>query len=132
MYHALSTPGLTQQAVGNFLESGRYENHLRKMRQTLLLNSQHYARAITDYFPDDTKISTPQGGFIQWVELNQKVDSVRLYELAIKKQISIAPGSIFSLQGKYNNCIRLSYGLEWNDKVENVLKTLGNLANNML
>ena len=132
MYHALSTPSITQQAVANFLENGRYESHLRKLRKTLSSNSQQYQRAIAEYFPHDTKMSRPQGGFIQWVELNNQIDSLKLYELAIKKNISIAPGSMFSLQKQYNNCIRLSYGLEWNTKVDEALKTVGNLAKALL
>jgi DNA-binding transcriptional MocR family regulator len=39
---------------------------------------------------------------------------------------------MFTLQKQYNNCLRLSYGLEWNEKVENALKMLGKLAKGML
>ncbi|HEX8019990.1 hypothetical protein [Mucilaginibacter sp.] len=40
--NAISSPAITQEAVASFLKSGRYENHLRKLRQTLQSNYQHY------------------------------------------------------------------------------------------
>lgn len=71
--HLISTPTLNQEAIANFMENGRYENHLRKLRHELHSNSLHLAQAITDYFPEDTKIITPQGGFMLWVELNKRL-----------------------------------------------------------
>lgn len=131
-YHSVSASEITQEAIGDFLENGRYENHLRKLRHTLHCNSMQYMRCISEYFPYDTKVSHPQGGFIQWVELNKKINSIKLYELAVQQKISFAPGPMFTLQKQYNNCMRLSYGLEWNEKVENALKMLGKLAKGML
>jgi DNA-binding transcriptional MocR family regulator len=64
LYHSISAPAITQQVIANFLESGRYENHLRKMRTTLHANCLQYIRAICNYFPDDTRVSRPQGGFV--------------------------------------------------------------------
>ena len=49
--HLISTPTLNQEAIANFMENGRYENHLRKLRHELHSNSLHLAQAITDYFP---------------------------------------------------------------------------------
>lgn len=131
-YHSVSASEITQEAIGDFLENGRYENHLRKLRHTLHCNSMQYMRAICEYFPHDTKVSHPQGGFIQWVELNKKINTIKLYELAVQQKISFAPGRMFTLQKQYDNCMRLSYGLEWNEKVENSLKTLGRLAKSIL
>ena len=118
--------------IANFLENGRYESHLRKLRQTLHANCLQYIRAIADYFPDGTKASRPQGGFVLWVELDKRIDTMELYERAIKKGISIAPGRMFTLQKQFDNCMRLSYGLKWSDQLDDTLKTLGKLVKGML
>lgn len=130
--HSISATAITQEVIADFLENGRYENHLRKMRQTLHTNCLQYIRAIADYFPEGTKVSRPQGGFVLWVELDKRVDTLELYEQAIRKNISIAPGKMFSLQQQFSNCMRLSYGLQWNEKVDDTLKTLGNLVKKVL
>lgn len=128
LFHAISSTSLTQEVIANFLETGRYEAHLRKMRHVLYSNCLQYIRAITDYFPEGTKVSRPQGGFMLWVELDKKVDTEELYERAIKKGISIAPGRMFTLQKQFDNCMRLNYGVGWNEEMEEVLKKLGGMV----
>jgi DNA-binding transcriptional MocR family regulator len=49
----------------------------------------------------------------------------------MQHNISIAPGKMFSLQDQFNNCIRLSYGSQWNDGMETALWKLGQLAKKM-
>jgi DNA-binding transcriptional MocR family regulator len=132
LFHTIATVNITQQAVAAFLETGRYELHLRRLRHTLYANSLQYIRAIQDYFPEGTRISRPQGGFVLWVELSKKINTVQLYDAAISKGISIAPGRMFTLQQQFDQCMRLNYGVSWNSGVENALKKLGSLAGQML
>ena len=132
LIHSVSSTTITQEAVANFLEKGRYEYHLRRLRKELHTNSLRFSRAISEYFPEDTKISRPQGGFMLWVELDKKIDTVELYHKAINKKISIAPGRIFSLQNQFNNCMRLSYGQRWSEDIDNKLKSLGKIVKSFL
>jgi DNA-binding transcriptional MocR family regulator len=127
-FHSLYTSSITHEAVGSFLENGRYENHLRKLRHTLHRNSLQFLRCISEYFPDDTKVTIPQGGLHLWIELNKKKDTIELYNAAMANKISIAPGRMFTLQNQYNNCFKLSFGMVWSDKLEAALKLLGKLA----
>ena len=130
--HSLATTTITQEAVALFWETNRYENHLRKMRQVLKSNYQKFTQAIAEYFPEDTKVSRPDGGFALWVELNKSIDTLEFYENALRQKISIAPGRMFTLQNQFNNCLRLSFALQWNEKVHSALKMLGRLAKNNL
>jgi len=131
LVHAISCPTITQEAVVNFLKSGRYESHLRQLRQTLQNNYQHYINTITEYFPEGTKTSRPQGGLALWVEFNKKVNTTELFDRAITQKISIAPGRIFTLQNQFENCMRLSIGLPWSEEVQHKLTLLGKLAAKM-
>jgi DNA-binding transcriptional MocR family regulator len=128
LVHSISSGTIVQEAVGNFLKTGRYENHLRLLRRTLQNNYQNYVQAIAQYFPADTKTSSPQGGLALWVAFNKTIDTTELYDLAIKKQISIAPGRMFTLQNQFENCMRLCIGLPWSEEIQFKLKQLGNLA----
>jgi DNA-binding transcriptional MocR family regulator len=132
LFHSLCATPITHEAIGSFLENGRYEAHLRKLRRTLHTNYLQYVRVIGESFPDGTKISRPQGGLSLWVELPKKADTIELYNTALQNKISISPGSLFTLQKQFSNCMRLSYGLEWNEKTENGLKLLGKLSKEML
>jgi DNA-binding transcriptional MocR family regulator len=128
LVHVISSSSIVQEAVANFLKTGKYENHLRQFRRTLENNCQNYIRAIAEYFPEGTKTSRPQGGLALWVEFNKDVDTVKLHDLAIKQGISIAPGRMFTLQDQFKNCLRLCIGLTWTDELNQKLKQLGKLA----
>ena len=132
MFHEVSSATLQQEAIASFLENGRYEHHLRKLRNTLHANSLQYIRTISECFPEGTRISRPQGGFLLWVEMPQAVNSYQLFKKALEFNICIAPGRMFTLKNQFHNCMRLSYGMIWNDRVEASLRILGMLANKML
>ena len=128
LYHTISSPTITHEVVGDFLKNGRYENHLRKIRQILNHNCNNYINTILESFPKGTKVSRPQGGFFLWIELDKKIDTAEFYHLAMKHNISIAPGRIFSFQDQFSNCMRLSFGLPWTNELRQSIQTLGRLA----
>jgi DNA-binding transcriptional MocR family regulator len=132
MMHTVSSPTLTQVAMAHFLSIGRYEYHLKNLRKALHTQSLRYIQGIMQYFPADTKISRPQGGFALWVELNQKVNAYKLYTEAMKHNINIAPGQIFSTSCNYSNCLRIGYGKPWDSDVDYGLMILGKLIKKMM
>ena len=127
MMHTISSPSLTQAAMAHFLEMGRYEYHLKSLRRSLHTQCLRYTQAIMQYFPADTKISRPSGGFVLWIELNKKVDAYKLCKEAQRHHISVAPGQIFSASSNYSNYVRISYGAPWSEDVEYGLMMLGRL-----
>jgi len=125
----IATNTLAQGAIAHFLQNGRYELHLRHLRKDLHTNCLRYIQSVSDFFPEDTKITRPQGGFALWVELNKKVDAFKLHKRALKHKIGIAPGQIFSTHGhQFQNHFRISFGLPWSSRVEEGLNTLGELV----
>ncbi|KQC02750.1 PLP-dependent aminotransferase family protein [Pedobacter sp. Hv1] len=128
LIHSISSAAIIQESVASFLKTGKYENHLRQLRRTLQENYQNYVSAIAEYFPEGTKTSRPQGGLTLWVEFSKAIDTKKLYDLAIKQKISIAPGRMFTLQDQFENCMRLCIGLPWSEEIRFKLKQLGSLA----
>ncbi|MFN1219165.1 PLP-dependent aminotransferase family protein [Chryseobacterium kwangjuense] len=128
LLHSTSSISIVNEAVANFLKSGKYEKHLQQMRKALQSNYQNYVQVIADYFPEGTRTSRPQGGLSLWVEFDKKIRTTELYDLAIKQNISIAPGRMFTLQDQFENCMRLCIGLPWTDETRLCLQQVGNLA----
>jgi len=127
LMQTLSSATPTQAAIGNFFETGRYDLHMRNLRKKLHSQCLRYTQAIAEYFPEDIKISRPQGGYVLWIELNKKVDAFELYEQALNYNISISPGQIFSTDSRFTNFIRISFGIPYDNEIEKSLKTLGEL-----
>ena len=126
---ATATP--TQLAIAEFITNGGYDQHLRKLRRTFARQVACVRDAVGRYFPQGTRVTHPEGGFILWVEMPEGVDSLKLYEEALRNGIAIAPGVIFSTTGdKFNNCIRLNAAF-WSERIEHALETLGDIARAM-
>jgi DNA-binding transcriptional MocR family regulator len=127
MTHTITSATPTQAAIAHFYETGRYDLHMRNLRKALHTQCLRYTQAIATYFPQGTKISQPQGGYTLWIELGKNINAFELYQAAIAENISIAPGQIFSTDGRFTNFIRISFGMVFNEQVEQSLITLGAL-----
>jgi DNA-binding transcriptional MocR family regulator len=69
---------------------------------------------------------------VLWVELNKKINAFKLRTEAIKQNISIVPGKIFSAGSHYNNFIRISFGRPWNDEMDYGMMLLGRIIRKMI
>jgi len=127
----ISTASINQIAVSRFLKEGGYERHLRNLRKILQKQMAAMRAAILKYFPKWTKVTNPGGGFLLWIELPEPVDTDVIYQEAIQKNILFAPGSLFTVKGKYTNCMRLNVGY-WNDQTEGAVKYIGRLCTSYL
>ncbi|MBN1140676.1 MAG: PLP-dependent aminotransferase family protein [Deltaproteobacteria bacterium] len=122
---ATATP--PQLAIAEFLANGGYDHHLRSIRRVYARKVAQMADAIGRQFPEGTRVTHPKGGFVLWLEMPEKVDSIQLFDLAHRHGISIAPGPLFSATGKYRNFVRLNAGF-YSEKMEATIATLGRLA----
>lgn len=127
MMHTVSSATPTQAAIANFFETGRYDLHLRKLRKALHLQCLRYTEAIVQAFPPQTRIAIPQGGYALWIELEPHIDAFNLFQTAMKHQIAIAPGQVFSTDARFSNFIRISFGAPLNAEILKSIKVLGDL-----
>jgi DNA-binding transcriptional MocR family regulator len=125
---SLACPTLPGMAVAEFLASGGYDRHLRRLRAATAGNVERYREAIATQFPEGTRVSAPRGGFVLWVELPPGVDALALHEAALKRRIVIAPGPLFSARQRFANFIRVSAGMPWSDRVAEGIRTLARLV----
>lgn len=131
LMHSVSSSAPTQAAVGHFFETGRFDLHMRKLRKALHTQCLHYTQAISTYFPEGTRISQPQGGYVLWIELHERINAFSLYQKAMEQGISISPGQIFSSHAIFAHYIRISFGAPLNPEIKNSLKVLGKLVERM-
>jgi DNA-binding transcriptional MocR family regulator len=124
----VAAPSLPQLVLAEFLESGSYDRHVRRLRATLGCQLESVRQAIARYFPAGTRISRPAGGYMLWIELPPKVDGLKLHRAALEERISILPGVLFSATGQYKNYIRINGGRVWTKTHDRALLTLGRLC----
>ena len=85
------------------------------------------AAAVLRLFPLGTRISQPCVGFCLWVELPIGVDAQELYAAALRANISITPGLLFSAKLRYRHFIRLN-AARWSDASIGAVRKLGALV----
>ena len=130
LFTSIATPGIPQRAVAEFLATGGYDHHLRRVRKRFQEQVVQMSAAVCEHFPIGTRLTRPQGGFVLWVEMDERVDALELRREALVRGISICPGPIFSASGKYRNCVRLNAEC-WGDAAARAVQTLGMLAQRM-
>jgi DNA-binding transcriptional MocR family regulator len=124
----LCGPALPQAAFADFLSSGGYDSHLRRIRRVLEDNVDQMIRTIDRTFPKGVRVTRPVGGFVLWLELPKHVSSSELHEAALDKGNCIMPGDVFSASRRYANCLRLSCGHRWDPWIENSVKAVGEMV----
>ena len=127
---SLATSTLPQLAIAQFLASGGYDHHLRRIRRVYARYVASMSHAVRRFFPEGTRVTRPAGGFVLWVQLPDTVDSLELYKLALKAGIAITPGYIFSATQQFRNFIRLN-AAHWSNETERAVARLGELIDEL-
>jgi DNA-binding transcriptional MocR family regulator len=125
--NTLTTSSIPQLAIAEYLQHDGYDHHLRRIRKAYAQQASIMASAVKRFFPAQTKVSHPMGGYVLWVELPEHIDSMQLYRRALECNITIGPGRMFSVGNAYRHCIRLNYSYPWTAGIEQAITKLGRL-----
>ncbi|PLZ00913.1 2-aminoadipate aminotransferase [Burkholderia sp. WAC0059] len=129
--NTLTTPSVPQVALADYLRHDGYDRHLRRVRRFYRQQARLMSAMVQRFFPAGTRISSPQGGYVLWVELPARIDSMQLYRAALARGITIGPGYMFSTHNHFHHFIRLNYSYPWTAQTEAALRTLGELVASM-
>ena len=124
----MANPTLSELIVATFLSDGGYDRHLRRIRSAYQDNAMRMREAVFSAFPEGTRVNSPAGGFVLWIQLPQSYDAEMLARDALEKRISMVPGSIFSASGNLVNCLRLSCGFPFSKLISDSISTIGVLC----
>jgi DNA-binding transcriptional MocR family regulator len=122
------TNALTQRVIAELMDTRGFDVHLRTLRRRFAEQMARTRDAIARYFPAETRVTDPMGGFVLWVELPADIDTTVLHRTAVAHGIAFVPGEMFSASGQYRHCLRLACGRPWNDGIDSALRRLGSLC----
>ncbi|WP_018718555.1 PLP-dependent aminotransferase family protein [Arhodomonas aquaeolei] len=127
-FSSVSSPPICQMAVAEFMASGGYERHIRRLQSAYAEQVQRFIAAISRAFPRGTTVTRPRGGYVLWVGLPGGVDAAVFHERALAEGIGVMPGHLFSAAGGFRQFIRLNAAVPWDEAVETAIAALGRLA----
>ncbi len=88
-----------QRALADFIESGRYARHLRRMRKLYLARRDGLVAAIEKHLAGLMTVSADAGGMHLSVRLDAPVDDVAVSEAARAHGLALSPLSAYCLRG---------------------------------
>ena len=116
---SIGTNVTAQAAIADYLKHGGYELHLRRLRNALKNQRDQLLRAVARHFPAGTAVSRPAGGYVLWLQLPEgSLDTLELMRRALDEGVSLAPGALFSPNGRHGNDLRLNFGHPWSADME--------------
>jgi len=125
----LATNQAIQQGLASFMAEGFYRRHLTQYRELLQKQRDILITCIKEYWQFPYTFSLPNGGLSIWLELEKNIDTTEIYKQAIKEEIIITPGMLFSSNKQFTHCMRLSFVHEITPKRLLALKKIGALIN---
>lgn len=88
--------------------------------------------SIKEYFPEGVICTQPEGGMFLWVRLPEGVSSMKLFEVAIKDNVSFVPGEVFYTDNPEINTLRLNFSNSNDEKIVEGVKRLSKALEKML
>ena len=124
----LACASLPQAVVAEYLESGAYDRHLRRLRAAVGAQVTQMRDAVAERFPEGTRLSDPRAGFVLWAELPQGVNALEVVDRALARGVALAAGPMFSARGRFSNAVRISCGLPWSPRIEQAVAAVADVV----
>ncbi|MDM0081733.1 PLP-dependent aminotransferase family protein [Variovorax sp. J31P179] len=123
-----SNEELSQWTAGEYMATGAFDRHLRRLRERLREQRERTADAIAAHFPPGTRLNLPPGGLQLWVELPDRLSSMTVFDRALREGILMAPGALFSNSSRFDHYLRINCGWPFTNAIEDGLRRLGEIA----
>jgi 2-aminoadipate transaminase len=123
----LHTPSFTQRIVHEVIKDGFLDQHIPQIRALYAGQCQVMLDALAACFPREARWTAPAGGMFIWVTLPERIDSARLLQKAIARNVAFVPGAPFFLRDPQSHTLRLSFVTVPPERIRAGIKVLGEL-----
>jgi DNA-binding transcriptional MocR family regulator len=103
---------LRLQALAQLFSKGEIDEQLGRQRADQHARMQHFYQALQRHLGTQLGFTMPEGGRVVWVQLKQPVPTDRLLAALAGSALLAVPGEQFSVQGRYQHCLALTWAGE--------------------
>jgi 2-aminoadipate transaminase len=128
----LHTNSFTQRVLYSYLTENSIDRHIESIKKFYKVQRDAMVMSIEKYFPGEVKFTRPQGGMFVWVTLPKKLDTMKLFNAVIKKDVTFVPGRPFYANGGGSNTLRLNYSACTPEVIEEGIKRMGESIRQLL
>lgn len=123
----LHTNVFSQYLILDYLKNNDLDEHIAKIKELYKKQAQAMMDAMDKYFPSTVKYTKPHGGMFLWVTLPEGVSAMSLFPKALEKKVAFVPGDPFYIGVTDANTMRLNYTNADCETIEEGIKRLGEL-----
>lgn len=114
----------TQRVIYQYLADNDLDQQIHKICELYRLQRNYMLSMIDLYIPHDITAARPEGGMFLWLNLPHGMSSVKLFDIAVKKNVVFVPGDAFFVDEYDVNAIRLNYTNSTQEAMKTGIKRL--------
>lgn len=123
----LCAPIFDQYLMVEFMNSGMLEKNLPKSIELYRKKRDLMLSLLEKYMPKGVSWTHPEGGLFLFLTLPEDIDTVALYEKALKAGVAYVAGSFFYVDGSHRNTLRLNFSFIETSRMEEGIQILASL-----
>lgn len=118
---------IAQIVISTYMEHYDIDAHISKIREVYRKRRDAAIDAINTCFPADTVYTRPEGGLFLWVEVKESVNTVRLLESCLARNVAFVPGYSFFPGKSRQNTLRINFSNTPEDKIREGISRIGHV-----
>lgn len=123
----LCAPIFDQYLMVEFMNNGMLEENLPKSIELYRKKRDLMLSLLEKYMPKGVSWTHPEGGLFLFLTLPEDIDTVALYEKALKAGVAYVAGSFFYVDGSHRNTLRLNFSFIETSRMEEGIQILASL-----
>jgi 2-aminoadipate transaminase len=121
--------GAVEQMVLAEYCSPHFTEHVPRLRRALRAKLDTLMESLAEQFGTAAEFDDPKGGIFLWVKLPDNVDTLKLYQAALKEGVAINPGPEWSTDKAYGRCrMRLCFASPTRDEIRQGVAVLAEVC----
>jgi 2-aminoadipate transaminase len=106
-----------------------FDSHAPKLTRGLRAKLDTLMEALNEQFGTSAEFEVPKGGIFLWVKLPDNVDTLKLYQAALKAGVAINPGAEWSTDKAYaGSRLRLCFASPSHEQIREGIATLAEVC----
>lgn len=105
----LHTSSFAQKIMYEFLQENDLDHHIEKITEAYGTQCQAMQEALARYLPASIRFTRPEGGMFLWGRLPEDMDSMKLFQEAVREKVVFVPGDPFYTNKTNTAAFRLNF-----------------------
>lgn len=129
----LHTSTFDQMIANDIAQRGILKAHVRQLCRVYGERRDTMLDALTEFFPEGSSWTRPQGGLFLWARTPEAVDTLELLNVAVERKVAFVPGvNFYPHTDGGHNAMRLNFSNAKPDMIVEGIRRLGMTLNEVV